>query len=148
MTDFATAEARIRQLHALYTDAVWRKDAAAFAQCFTPDAEWRVDGSVLRGRDEIVREFERTLAGVKRVLVGYRTPYLELTGAERASGRTYVTEHYAWTLGPPTTTIARYYEYYVDGGDPWCISWRLHELLYSGPGDLTGEFYEGVGLPR
>ena len=33
-----------------------------------------------------------------------------------------MTEHYAWTLGPPTTTIARYYEYYVDGGDRWIVA--------------------------
>lgn len=110
MTGFATAEAWIRQLHAHYADAVWRKDGAAIGQCFTPDAEWRVDGMVMRGRDEIVAEFDRSLAGVTRALVSFRTPQLELTGPDRGSGRVYVTEHFAWRGRAPTTTISRYYE--------------------------------------
>lgn len=108
MTDFATAEALIRQLHAHYTDAAWRKDAAALAQCFTSDAEWRVESLVMRGRDEIMQEFRRTLPTVKRVLIHFRTPQLELTDPGRASGRVYVTEHFVWADRPPTTTIGRY----------------------------------------
>ena len=54
MTDFAATEAAIRQLHARYVDAVWRKDYVAFGDCFTTDAEWRIAGMVLHGRAEIV----------------------------------------------------------------------------------------------
>ena len=142
MTEFAAAEALIRQLHAQYADALWRKDLTAFAQCFTPEAEWRVGDLVMRGREEIVHEIERTLPRVHRVLLTFRTPQLELTGAGRASGRVYVTEHYAWTHRPATTTIARYYEYYAQIADRWRISWRLYQLLYSGPADIGGSFHE------
>lgn len=146
MTQFADAEACIRQLHAHYADAVWRKDAVAFAQCFTPDAEWRIGGQVMRGRAEIAREFERSLFSVRRVLIEFRTPQLELTGSDRASGKVYATEHFTWSKGRPTTAIGRYYEYYADAGDRWRISWRLYELLYSGPADLSGEFRENAAL--
>lgn len=146
MTDFVHAEARIRQLHADYTDAVWRKDAVAFGQCFSHDAEWRVDGLVMRGRDEITREFDRTVETVQRALITIGALQLELTGMQRASGRAYVTEHYAWHHQPPSTTISRYYEYYAGSGDRWRISWRFSELLYTGPADLTGAFHEGPGL--
>lgn len=44
MTDFSATEAAIRQLHALYADAVWRKDYESFGDCFTEDAEWRISG--------------------------------------------------------------------------------------------------------
>ena len=39
MTEFVIAESGIRQLHARYIDAVWRKDADAFANCFAEHGE-------------------------------------------------------------------------------------------------------------
>ncbi|MEW9856146.1 nuclear transport factor 2 family protein [Novosphingobium sp. M1R2S20] len=146
MTQFATAEAPIRQLYAHYADAVWRKDVDAIGQCFTPDAEWRIEGMVLRGRSEIMTELDRSLKGVERTLVNFRTPQLELTGHRRGSGRVYVTEQYAWRTGPATMTVGRYYEYYTDCGDRWRISWRLVQVLYSGPTDMTGTFYEQASM--
>ena len=49
MSDFANIEAAIRQLHARYCDAVWRKDIAAFGDCFAKDAEWRIGGQETAG---------------------------------------------------------------------------------------------------
>lgn len=146
MSQFATVEAWIRQLHAHYSDAVWCKDVSALGQCFTADAEWRIEGMVLRGRGEIMAEVERSLASVKRAFVAFHTPQLELTGAGRGSGRVYAVEHFAWVDGPPTTAIGRYYEYYVDCGDRWRMSWRLYQLLYAGPADMSGAFYERANL--
>ena len=53
MNDFLAAESAIQQLHARYIDAVWRKDADAFADCFAKDAEWKIAGMHMRGRTEI-----------------------------------------------------------------------------------------------
>ncbi len=44
MTDLAAADNGIRQLHARYADAVWRKDYPSFGDCFTEDCEWRIAG--------------------------------------------------------------------------------------------------------
>jgi ketosteroid isomerase-like protein len=141
MTDLATAEAAIRQLHARYVDAVWRKDYPAFADCFTADAEWRIAGMVLRGRAEIAATLERLMENFTRVLMTFRTPVLEV-GQGVATGRTYVTEQNAFRNGRAGNSIGLYYERFVDEGDRWRFSWRLFQLHYLGPADLSGDFFE------
>ena len=69
-TDFVIAKCAIRQLHAHYTDAVWRQDWDAFGNCFAADCEWRHGGNVMRGRKEIV-DYNRGLftARFRKLLV-------------------------------------------------------------------------------
>ncbi|MDE8651420.1 nuclear transport factor 2 family protein [Novosphingobium album (ex Liu et al. 2023)] len=142
MSQFAAIEACIRQLHARYTDAVWRKDADAFGSCFSEDAQWRIAGRVFHGRGEIAAGFAQVAASAGRILLTFRTPQLEMTGRGRAGGRVYVTEQCTWRDRPPSTSIGRYFEHYVDEGDCWRFSWRLFQLFYYGPADLTGDFFE------
>ena len=139
MSAFVAAEAGIRQLHARYTDAVWRKDAAGFAQCFTEDGEWRISGMSLKGRAEIAATIERILAPANRVLITFRTPILEVDGAS-ATGRTYVTEKCTWRHREPNVSIGRYYERFEEVDGRWLFAWRLFQILYSGPADLSGTF--------
>lgn len=141
MTDFLVAEAGVRQLHAHYVDAVWRKDYEAFGDCFTQDAEWRISGMVLRGRDDIVWNLKRLLPRFRRVLMTFRTPVLQV-GEGTATGRTYVTEQSSLLDGSPGMTIGTYYERFVDQGDRWRCNWRLFQLHYMGPEDLSGPFFE------
>lgn len=142
MSGFVEAEARVRQLHAAYADAVWRKDLTSFGDCYTPEAEWRISGMVLRGRGEIEAGFAAVLATCNRILMTFRTPQVELTGDGHASARVYVTEQCTWTDKAPTMNIGRYYDRCVVDGDRWRFSWRLFQLLYTGPADLTGEYQE------
>ena len=141
MTDFQTAETAIRQLHARYADAVWRKDYAAFADCFTEDAQWRISGMVLRGREEITWNLKRLMPRFRRILMTFRTPILDV-GDGHASGKTFVTEQSALVDGNPASTIGIYYERFVDQGDRWRCSWRLFQLHYMGPEDLSGPFFD------
>ena len=141
MTDFIVAETAIRQLHARCIDAVWRRDYAAFGACHTEDAEWRIAGMVLRGRAQIEAALERFMTNSHRVLMTFRTPILEV-GNGAASGRTYVSEQSAFINGRPGTTIGIYYERFVDQGDRWRFTWRLFQLHYIGPPDLSGSFFE------
>lgn len=141
MTDLVAAEAGIRQLHAHYTDAVWRKDAAAFGECFTDDAEWRISGNIFRGRAEITDVIGKILSNAHRILMTFRTPIIQV-GDGRAMGRTYVTEQCTWTNREPNVSIGRYYERFVDQGDRWRFAWRLYELHYTGPADLSGTWHE------
>jgi ketosteroid isomerase-like protein len=141
MTRFAEAEAGIRQLHARYTDATWRKDAESFARCFTPDGEWRISGMVLRGRPQIAETIERILARINRVLLTFRTPVLDV-GQGVASGRTMIDENVSWADGRSNISIGRYYERFVEHEGCWYFTWRLFQLHYSGPPDLTGAWYE------
>ncbi|MBB4857515.1 uncharacterized protein (TIGR02246 family) [Novosphingobium chloroacetimidivorans] len=142
MIEFLEAEAGIRQLHAHYTDAVWRRDPVAFAECFTRDAEWRISGMVLRGHDEIAGGFGTILAKCNRVLISFRNPQVDLTGRGRASARVYVTEQCSWTDRAPNMNLGRYHDRAVLDGDRWRFEWRLFQLLYTGPADLTGAFQD------
>ena len=91
MTEFLVAEAAVRQLYARYTDAVWRKDAEAFGDCFTENAEWRISGNVLRGRAEIVGMIARVFPRYTRILLNFRDPILDV-GDGTANARTLVSE--------------------------------------------------------
>lgn len=139
--DFVIAEAAIRQLHARYTDAVWRKDYEAFGDCFTLDCEWRIGGVVVRGRTAIVAHMQSVLPQFRAVLVTFRTPILEV-GKGTATGRTYMTEQAVFKDGRAFGPIGTYYERFVDQGDRWRFAWRLFQTQYAGPPDLSGPFFE------
>ncbi len=141
--DHLLAEMAIRQLHVKYADAVWRKDFAAFGDCFAEDCEWRIGGMILRGRDEIVRTFEGIIGHFNRVLLTFRTPIIEV-GQGTASARTYVNEMTARKDGGPSTALGLYFERFVDQGDQWRFKWRLWQTLYRGNADLSGVFFDNA----
>jgi uncharacterized protein (TIGR02246 family) len=142
MRQLGEIDAGIRQLYAHYTDAVWRKDAAAFGECFTTDAEWRISGMVLQGREQIAAGFAKLTARADRVLMQFQTPLLDWRGGADAVGRVYVTERCSWVDDAPNTNIGRYYERYFEADGRWRFSWRLFQLLYKGPPDMSGAFHD------
>lgn len=140
MTEFVVADAAIRQLHARYTDAVWRKDVVAFGDCFTDDAQWRLSGLVLRGRTDIAEFMTGIFLKYRYILLNLRTPILEV-GDGTATGRTYVSEQNVLADGRPFGPMGVYYEHFVDQGERWRFSWRLFHTSYLGPPDLSGTFF-------
>jgi ketosteroid isomerase-like protein len=141
MTDLVVAAEAIRQLHQRYVDAVFRKDAEAFGNCFAEDAEWRVGGNVMRGRAEAVAMIKGVFPQFRRILMTFRQPILQV-GDGVASGRTYVTEHSMFADGRPFAPIGIYFERFVDEGDAWRFKWRLFQTHYVGPPDLSGTWYD------
>jgi uncharacterized protein (TIGR02246 family) len=141
MQDLAGVQAEILDLHARYTDAVWRKDDDAFAALFTPDGEWRISGRVMRGRAEIGATIGAILGNFTAVLFTYRVPILHIDGDE-VSARVMVDERCAWKNGNRNIAIGRYYERFARHEGRWLFSWRLFELHYRGPPDMTGQFFE------
>jgi ketosteroid isomerase-like protein len=141
MSDFFVAESGIRQLHARCVDAVWRKDAKAFADCFTEDGEWHIARLQFRGRAAVEKAFAEFLGQFDRALMTFRTPCLEVKGGT-AAGRTYVTEQSRYTNGRSVNSIGIYYERFVEQGGSWRFSWRHFQLHYVGPPDLSGQFFE------
>ncbi len=131
----------IRELHARYTDAVWRKDFVAFANCFTRDGEWRIGGLELRGRKQIEETIAKILGNFRKVLITFQSPILHV-GDDGVSGRTYIQEQVARADGGANISIGRYYERFVLDEGRWRFSWRLFQRHYSGPADLSGEFFE------
>lgn len=141
MSDFVAAECGIRQLHARYVDAVWRKDGEAFGDCFAEAAEWRVGGSVMQGRDGITEAMRGVFPLFRRILMTFRTPILEV-GDGVASGRTYVSENSVFADGRPFAPIGIYFERFVRQGAVWRFQWRLFQTNYAGPPDLSGTFFD------
>jgi hypothetical protein len=140
-TDFLLAAEGIRQLHARYVDAVFRKDYAAFRTCWTEDAEWRIAGKVHHGREEIVGFLERAMGNFHRVIMTFRTPMIELT-EWGARTRVNVTEQNGFKNGRPGSSIGTYYEQLVQKDGQWLRAWALYQLHYMGPADLTGAYFE------
>jgi len=123
-------------LHALCADAVWRKDRAAFVDCFVADGVWKVAGMNLRGREAIGDGFDQFLALNERVLMGFGSPILEL-GEGTASGRTYTTETVKTRDGQGMCSIGIYYERFADQDGEWRFVWRHFDFYYFGPPDLS-----------
>ena len=141
MTEFHVAECHIRQLHARYVDAVWRKDLDSFADCFSENCEWRIAGKTIIGRPAIREFMSHVFPIFNRVLLTMRTPCLEV-GDGVASARTYFTENSQFADGQPLQAVGSYYERFADEGDRWRFTWRVFRTEYAGPPDFTGQFYD------
>ena len=142
MSDFLAVEAAIRQLHAIYTDAVWRKDVAAFGDCFAEDAEWRLSGIVLRGRDNIAQFMAGIFPKYRRILLTFRTPIINPGPEATITARTYVSEQSVLASGQAYGPIGTYYEHFVHESGSLRFSWRLFMSDYTGPPDLSGTFHD------
>ncbi|MCJ2181010.1 nuclear transport factor 2 family protein [Novosphingobium album (ex Hu et al. 2023)] len=142
MIEFLAAEAGIRQLHARYTDAVWRKDVAAFGDCFALDAEWRLSGVVISGRGNISAFMAAAFEKYRRILLTFRNPVVSLTGSGQATARTYVSEQSVLADGTAYGPIGTYYERLVEEAGIWRFAWRLFLTEYIGPPDLSGTFFD------
>jgi uncharacterized protein (TIGR02246 family) len=136
MTEFVVADSGIRQLHARFIDAVWRKDAGSFADCFAEDGEWKIAGMHVRGRAEIGSTFAKLMGACARVQMIFGMPILEV-GQRTATGRIHVTELAKMADGSSALTIGIYYDRYVEEGDQWRFQWRHFGLQYRGPTDLS-----------
>lgn len=141
MIDLAQAEFGIRQLHARYGDAVWRKDIAAFGSCFTEDCEWRISGRALKGRREIVDFMAYVFPLFRRILLTMRTPMVHQENGY-VGARTYFTEQSVKASGEPLFAIGTYFDRCVQIKDRWLFNWRLFQSEYAGPPDMSGPLYE------
>lgn len=141
MTDLSTADLQIRQLHARYGDAVWRKDLDAFGDCFAPDAQWRIAGMELHGREAIVAFIARGFEKYRRIMMNFRTPIIDI-GAEGVTARTYVSEQNVLLDGTGYAPMGIYFERFDTSGTRWRFQWRLFQTHYTGPADLSGTIFE------
>jgi uncharacterized protein (TIGR02246 family) len=141
--ELIAAEFGVRQLQARCVDAVWRKDAAAFANLFMPDGVWKVAGLTVQGRTAIARMLDRLTAANERILMRFGTPIVELVGMG-ASARTYTIEHVKRLDGAGLNSIGIYYETFAQADGAWHYAWRHFDFCYFGPADLSAELYPFV----
>jgi hypothetical protein len=135
----AAAYTSIRQLHARYTDAVWRRDIPTFLTCFTPDAEWLIGGRTRRGTAEIEAFILQIFEDFRHIQMRIAPPILDLGGG-RISGRSLVVEQRVSSTGESSTVLGVYYDRCVGEGPDLKFEWRLFQAKYVGENDLTSEF--------
>ncbi|HEX7856496.1 MAG TPA: nuclear transport factor 2 family protein [Sphingobium sp.] len=138
MNDFVVAECGIRQLHARFVDAVWRKDDAAFGACWGKDAEWKIATLHMHGRDEIQGIFAKLLGACQRVQLIPGPLLLEVTG-DTAIGRVNCTELAKMGDGSSAMTLGVYHDHYTQEDGRWVFARRHFGLHYRGPLDFSGE---------
>jgi uncharacterized protein (TIGR02246 family) len=149
--DQIAIEFAIRQLHARNADATWRKDASAFADCFTDDAEWRIGGATLTGRASIQETFALLLGRVEGAFMAYGTPMLSF-GAGDVTGRTYVVE-YRFVGGQVSRSLGCYYEWFREEQGVWRFAERYWSMMHAsdamqaGPLEPYVDFGAVPGMP-
>ncbi len=139
MSDFAEADAGIRQLHARFTDAVWRQDAELFADCFARDGVWKIAGMEMKGREEIADACRRMLGRCSHIHLIVGLPIIEVNG-DTAIGRLNMTEFARMNDGATAMTIGWYHDRYVQEAGKWHFQHRHWSMKYRGAPDLTGAF--------
>ena len=139
MTDFVTADCGIRQLHARYADAVWRQDAASFADCFALDGVWKIAGMEMAGRAAIGEACGTLLGRCERIRLITGQPILEV-GDGVASGRLQMTELTRMRDGTSAMTFGTYHDRYVVQDGAWRFQHRHWTLAYRGPVDMSAPF--------
>jgi uncharacterized protein (TIGR02246 family) len=141
MTDLLLAEFAVRQLHARYVDALWRKDPESFADLFAEDAEWKISGMHLRGRTQIRTEFAKFMRHIDRTFMICGTPIVAIVDGVVTS-RTHVTENNKFASGRTASTIGIYYERFTQEDERWRFKWRHWNLWYIGPPDFSAPLYQ------
>ena len=130
------AESALRQLHARYIDATWRRDLGVFRDCFTADGEWQIAGMHLRGREEIGDGFAKLTAVSSRVLMTVSLMQFDIDG-DSAVGRVRVTETIKLADGGAMRTIGSYRDRYVCEKGIWRFRHRHWQRHYRGGMDLS-----------
>ena len=148
MTELWVADAGIRQLHARIEDAVWRKDADAFANCFTEDGVWKIAGFEMESRNAVREGFAKLLGVCEKVRLVVGPPVLEV-GDGVATGRAQVTEFAKMMDGSAAMTFGVYYDWYKEVGGAWLFQKRHWGFHYRGPIELPVPFtdYPDFGAP-
>jgi uncharacterized protein (TIGR02246 family) len=130
-------ELAIQALVARYCHAIAVRDDEAWTATWSSDAEWRVLGQTLRGRDAILAHYRGLVSGLRLVVQVAANPVIEIAGDE-ASGRWLITETLQTNEGQPALNIGLYYDSYRrDGDGVWRFARREFRPSYFGPPDLS-----------
>ncbi len=141
MTDFATAECGIRQLHGRFMDAVWRIDGTSFADCFAQGGIWKIAGMSMHGRDEIGVACAKLLGRCEKIQLITLPAIIDLTNGV-ASGRIHMIEFAKMLDGSSAMTIGIYHDRYVEEDGLWRFARRHWTMQYRGPADLSAAFVD------
>jgi len=136
MPNRIAADFMIRQLHARYVDAAWRKDGDALAGCFTESGQWLIAGMKFQGRVQIAAGFNQFIEVSHCALMNVAAPRVLFDG-QQANGKIQVSEIIQRKHGPAIRTIGYYHDSYCFEDGRWLFSSRRLALNYRGNLDLS-----------
>ena len=133
-------ELAIRELVALYADAVNRVDEARWADTWTEDAKWSLPMVTVEGKTQIVGLWVQAMSSFDFVAQLVYQGVVKING-NTATGRWYLAEHLRPKGDPKGRfNIGTYIDAYVKEGDRWHFSDRRYQVMYNdeGTGDMSG----------
>jgi uncharacterized protein (TIGR02246 family) len=138
MGGLVATDCEIRQLHARYADAMFRKDAAAAGALFAADGVWHVAGQVAEGRDAILSFLEGAFPQFRNIMMTFRTPIVDVLDGQVVS-RSWVTETRVMADGEASLLIGIYFDRFVEEDGKLLLGWRQFQTHYLGPPDLSAD---------
>jgi uncharacterized protein (TIGR02246 family) len=118
----------IRALHDTYADAVFRRDASAWAALWADDAQWDLMGMAVSGRDAIGSTWSGAMANYAFVAFFSQPGAIEITG-DAASGRVYTNEVLEGLDGSVARPVGQYDDIYVRRDTHWLYQRRIFRIL-------------------
>lgn len=120
----------IQELNAEYSDAVSRREAAAFGATWAEDAGWLLPWlGEAKGRDTIVVVWLEQIANYPFYNFAAQVGALAVDG-DRAAGRVWSTERVMNRAGVSGTVIGRYDDLYIKHDGRWLFARRAFEPLH------------------
>ena len=121
----------IRELIEAYGDAVFRRDADAFAETWAEDAEWHIMGETRSGRDAIRTHWATLMEGFAFAAMFWTGGGCRIDW-DRGSGSWYALEMLHRKGGEAVLVCGRYEDEYVrDAGGVWRFARRRYTMLHS-----------------
>ena len=118
----------IRALNDRYADAVFRRDAADWGECWAEDARWSLMGNEVTGRTAIVTLWTHAMSGFAFVAFFVQSGVVTIDG-DHATGRVWTHELLEAADGTVTRPIGRYDDRYVRTADGWRFAARCYSML-------------------
>ena len=137
------AESAIRQLLARSSDCVWRKDLDRYGSCWSTNGEWRILGSVVRGREAIKVAWWGFMDPLRSAWQVAHNLVLQ-TADHQAHGRIYLDETLVLADGTVQLSRGIYHDTYVIEEGQWTFGKRHFDLVYVGPTDMSGRFFPTI----
>ncbi len=120
--------AAIRALIDRYADAVFRRDATDWGDCWAEDAHWSLMGTEVVGRAAIVGLWTQAMSSFKFVAF-FAQPGVITVDGDRATGRVWTHEVLEAADGTVTRPIGRYNDAYLRTPGGWRFASRRYEML-------------------
>ncbi len=139
MSDTSADIQAIRNLVARYSDAVNRRDSAAWGDCWAEEgSSWKIMGMAPEGRAGIVDLWEQLMGGFPFVVQMPSECLVEVSG-DTGTVRAYLTETGKGPDGKGLLTLGVYHDRVQRDPDGWRFTERAFDSMYSGPTDMSGE---------